>query len=180
MTTRRGYIDFQCFRHRRDVVASRRREARRARGGFGRFPVNNAHSLPGTAGLIAAGLSVDVRASDPVLDSIDGVVPVTIVEPHTAEGVAATLAWASEHRLSVVIRGGGTKMGWGRTPRGVDVLLSMRRLKRMLSHSQGDLTVTAEAGTSLRELNQTLTASFRHAPRSRHRHPARHHRWCLE
>jgi glycolate oxidase FAD binding subunit len=109
-------------------------------------------------GLIATGLPIDIRPPDPQQDSIDGVVPGVIVEPRSAEGVAATLAWASEQRLSVVIRGAGTKTGWGRPPARVDVLLSMRGLNRILSHRQGDLTVTVEAGTSLLELNRALSA----------------------
>jgi len=55
---------------------------------------------------------------------IDGVVPREMVEPASAEDVAAVLASASKQRTSVVIRGGGTKTGWGRTPSPVDVLLS--------------------------------------------------------
>ena len=92
-----------------------------------------------------------------MLDAIDGIVPGTIVEPQTTEGVAATLAWASRQRLSVVIRGGGTKTRWGWIPARIDVLLSVRALNRIVSHRHGDLTVTVEAGASLHDLNQALS-----------------------
>jgi len=111
-----------------------------------------------TSDLIALGHPIDIRPPDHVADSIDGVVPGTIVQPRTADAVAATLAWASERRLSVVIRGAGTKSSWGRIPQRVDLLLDMRALNRVIAHRQGDLTVTAEAGLPLGGLNQALAA----------------------
>ena len=96
------------------------------------------------------------RTPDPVLDAIDGVLPGTIVEPQTREGVAATLAWAHEHSLSLVIRGSGSKIGWGAVPQKIDVLLDMSPLNRVLTHQSGDLTVSVEAGVRLNDLNQRL------------------------
>ena len=49
-------------------------------------------------------------------DAIDGVVPRVVAQPESAEDLAAILASASQERASVVIRGGGTKLAWGRTP----------------------------------------------------------------
>jgi glycolate oxidase FAD binding subunit len=57
----------------------------------------------------------------------------------------------------MVIRGAGTKMGWGRTAGRVDVMLDMRRLNRVLAHAHGDLTATVEAGATLRDVNDTLS-----------------------
>src|SRR4029078_1174637 len=73
---------------------------------------------------------------------IDGVVPREMVEPASAEDVAAVLASASKQRTSVVIWGGGTKTGWGRTPSPVDVLLSTTRLNAVVAHEHADLTAT--------------------------------------
>jgi len=101
---------------------------------------------------------VETRTADPDTDAIDGVVPGAIVQPQTVAGVAAALGWASERRLSVVIRGAGTKSSWGRIPQRIDLLLDMRALNRVISHRQGDLTVTTEAGVTLGELNQLLAA----------------------
>jgi glycolate oxidase FAD binding subunit len=63
---------------------------------------------------------------------------------------------ASDGRASVVIRGAGTKIDWGRPAAHVDVMLDMRRLNRVLAHEHGDLTATIEAGAALREVNQAL------------------------
>jgi glycolate oxidase FAD binding subunit len=83
--------------------------------------------------------------------------PVTSA-PSTADEVAATLGDASERRQSVVIRGAGTKLDWGRPAGHIDLILDMRRLNRVLAHQHGDLTATIEAGASLRDVNHALAA----------------------
>ncbi|HEU5259029.1 MAG TPA: FAD-binding oxidoreductase [Vicinamibacterales bacterium] len=87
---------------------------------------------------------------------IDGVMPREIVEPASAEDVAAVLASASKQRSSVVIRGGGTKVGWGRTPSSLDVVLSTARLNAVVAHEHADLTATVQAGARLDEVNHIL------------------------
>jgi glycolate oxidase FAD binding subunit len=82
--------------------------------------------------------------------------PREIVEPVSAEDVAAVLASASKQRTAVVIRGGGTKIGWGRTPSSVDVVLSTTRLKAVVAHDHADLTATVQAGARLDEVNHVL------------------------
>lgn len=72
--------------------------------------------------------------------------------------MAATLEWAAARRLSVVIRGQGSKLGWGARSGPIDVLLDMSRLDRIIDYQPGDLTVTAEAGIRLQELNRHLAS----------------------
>ena len=91
-----------------------------------------------------------------VTESIDGILPRQTIEPASAEDVAATLASASKQRASVVIRGGGTKMGWGRTPSSVDIVLSTKRLTALVAHEHADLTATMQAGARLDEVNRAL------------------------
>jgi glycolate oxidase FAD binding subunit len=67
------------------------------------------------------------------------------VEPATVEEAAQVFARASREGLHVSIgREGG------------DLVLSTRRLNRVLEHEAGDLTVTVETGIGLRELNALL------------------------
>jgi glycolate oxidase FAD binding subunit len=107
--------------------------------------------------LDAAGLRGRAVARLPgASDSVDGIAPAMVLEPESAEATAAALAWASSERLSVVLRGGGTKLGWGRPPTAVDLIVSMRRVARLLAHRHGDLTATVEAGATLDELNREL------------------------
>lgn len=89
-------------------------------------------------------------------DTIDDVQPRLVVEPSTAEQLGAALAWASKGRLRTVVRGGGTKLGWGRIPAAADVIVSTRALNQVVAHRHGDLTGTFQAGCRLRDVNAAL------------------------
>jgi glycolate oxidase FAD binding subunit len=89
-------------------------------------------------------------------DAVNGIVPAFVVEPDTPEALAAILVEASRERLQTVIRGGGTKIGWGRPAPTVDLVVSTASLNRLIAHRHGDLTVTVQAGMTLRELNRQL------------------------
>ena len=114
--------------------------------------------MPMPTELLDAGIPVDARAPDPQQDAVDGVLPSVVLTPQTPEAAAATLAWASRQNLSVVIRGAGTKLGWGWRPAHIDAVLCTRGLQRMIQHRAGDLTVTVEAGLALGDLNRALAA----------------------
>jgi glycolate oxidase FAD binding subunit len=79
-----------------------------------------------------------------------------VLTPGSAAEVAAALHHASDARQSLVIRGAGTKQGWGRPSAKIDAILDMRRLNRILAHEHGDMTATIEAGASLRDVNEAL------------------------
>jgi hypothetical protein len=81
---------------------------------------------------------------------------VPVIEPKTAGEVAGALRSASDRKQSVVIRGAGSKMDWGRPPKPIDVVLSMRRMNRLIEHQHGDLTATIEAGATLLDVNREL------------------------
>ena len=69
-----------------------------------------------------------------------------IVEPRTPSEVARVLAIANRAAISIIPRGSGSKLDWGAPPGKADVILSLRRLDRVLEHAAGDMTVTVEAG----------------------------------
>jgi glycolate oxidase FAD binding subunit len=89
-------------------------------------------------------------------DAIEGVRPRAIVEPDSPEALAEVLAWSSREGLSLVLRGSGTKLEWGRRPAEIDLVVSTRRLKQVLAHSHGDLTATVEAGATVADANREL------------------------
>ena len=115
-------------------------------------------SEPGTiaAELHAGGEAIVTRPPDAHADAIDGVLPRLVVEAQSRAAVAAALQWADQHALSVVIRGSGTKLGWGAAPAPFDVLLDVSRVNRILAHESGDLTVSVEAGARLGTVNELL------------------------
>ena len=102
----------------------------------------------------AAGLA---PAADCARYAVDGIVPSFVIMPESAEQVSQVLAFANQAGLAVVPWGGGTAMGVGGAPRAVDIVLSMSRLAKVIDYSPEDMTVTAQAGVTLAEL-QTLMA----------------------
>ena len=90
------------------------------------------------------------------VDAVDDVVPRHVVEPADANELAATLQTASRDQHISVLRGGGTKLGWGRTPAAIDLIVSTARLNTLLVHRHGDMTATVHAGVTLAQLNREL------------------------
>ncbi len=89
-------------------------------------------------------------------DAVDGVPAQIVVEPGSADELARVLRCANAAGLSVVPRGGGTKLGWGNPPQGADLVLSTARLDQVLEHAWADMTATVEAGSTVGRFQQTL------------------------
>lgn len=95
-------------------------------------------------------------------DAIDGVQPRWVVTPGDAEEVAAVLRAATEAGAAVAPRGIGSQLGYGNPPRRLDIILSLQRLNQLEEHAWGDMTATAQAGTTLTDLQQHLAAHGQH------------------
>jgi len=89
-------------------------------------------------------------------DTVDDVLPQMFIEPGNPEEVAGALKIATGAGLQVIPRGGATQMGWGNPPRSGDLILSTRRLNRVVEHAWGDMTATVEAGCTFQQLQQAL------------------------
>jgi glycolate oxidase FAD binding subunit len=89
-------------------------------------------------------------------DAIAGVLPQFVAEPDNERQLAGVLSLADEAGIAVIPRGGGTKLDWGNAPKRAELILSTARLNRILEHAWADLTVTVEAGCTLRYLHETL------------------------
>ena len=96
-----------------------------------------------------------LRAAGAV-DDIMGVQPQMVFEPDTETELAAALRCGDAAGLGVVPRGGGTKIGWGNPPTRADLILSTARLNRVIEHAWADLTVSAEAGCTIQNLQNAL------------------------
>ncbi len=59
-------------------------------------------------------------------DAIDGVVPQIVALPESPEELAQILAAASLDRQLTVLRGGGSKLEWGRVPDRIDLVIARR------------------------------------------------------
>jgi glycolate oxidase FAD binding subunit len=89
-------------------------------------------------------------------DAVLGVVPGIVALAGSAEEVSRILGWANERGLKVAPCGTRTKLDRGMAPTGLDVLLDVSRMSRVIEHAAGDLTVTVEAGVRLGDLQSVL------------------------
>ena len=89
--------------------------------------------------------------------AVDGIRPQMVVEPANQQEVAAVLKAAASAGLRVMPRGAGTKMEWGNQPRAGELILSLRRMDRVLEHAYGDMTATVEAGCTFQHLQEALS-----------------------
>jgi glycolate oxidase FAD binding subunit len=83
-------------------------------------------------------------------------VPRQIVEPADANELASTLQAASRDKQITVLRGGGTKLGWGRPAAAIDLVVSTAKLNTLLVHRHADMTATVHAGVPLAQFNREL------------------------
>ena len=75
-----------------------------------------------------------------------------------AQAVATTLREAAEDGRRLRIRGGGTKLGWGR-PFAADAELGTGGLDEIVEHNEADLTAVLQAGVPLARAQQTFAAA---------------------
>jgi glycolate oxidase FAD binding subunit len=74
---------------------------------------------------------------------------VPTLAPETFDGFAAELASATASGRPVLIRGGGTKVGWAPGAGDAAVTLDTRRLDWTVEHTPGDMTAVFAAGVPL-------------------------------
>jgi glycolate oxidase FAD binding subunit len=109
-------------------------------------------------------MSVQALRQGSAQDAVDGAVPPVVAVPESPEELAQILAAASLDRQQTVLRGGASKLEWGRLPDRVDVVIGTEKLDRLLAHRYGDMTVTAQGGMSLASLNRRLAEHGQYLP----------------
>ncbi|PPT05071.1 Glycolate dehydrogenase FAD-binding subunit GlcE [Geitlerinema sp. FC II] len=91
--------------------------------------------------------------------AIAGNPPACIVYPKTSETLATVMATCHRQGWRVLPMGNGSKLHWGGVVEDVEVVVSTKRLDRIVEHAVGDLTLTVEAGATLHHLNSILAQS---------------------
>ncbi|MGY1763936.1 FAD-binding oxidoreductase [Geodermatophilus sp. SYSU D00779] len=94
----------------------------------------------------------DTRRAGGPDDAVGGVVPRDVVRPTTVDQVAEVVRAAAADGRTVVPVGGRSKLTWAPPPESCDLLLDLTGLDRVVEHVAGDLTVVAEAGVRLADL----------------------------
>ncbi len=88
--------------------------------------------------------------------AVDGVLPRFAIIPETVEQVSQAVSLANQQGLTLITRGGGSRLNLGGMPERFDVLLETSKLTRLLEHEAPDLTCHVEAGITLAELQAKL------------------------
>jgi glycolate oxidase FAD binding subunit len=91
--------------------------------------------------------------------AVDGLAPKAVVIPGSVEEVSRLLAYAHLEKLAVVPRGNGTKMAAGGIPGKIGLVLSMLRIHRITEHDIPNLSLSAEAGITLAEVQKKLAGT---------------------
>lgn len=92
-------------------------------------------------------------------DAVDGVRPALVARPGATGEVADVVRVTDTHALTVVARGRGTKLTWGRPPERVDVVVDLSAMDQVLDHAAGDLIVEAQAGALLTDVQSAVAGS---------------------
>ncbi|MDJ0734160.1 MAG: FAD-binding oxidoreductase [Nostocaceae cyanobacterium] len=85
-----------------------------------------------------------------------GNTPSCIVYPGTEEELAAVITTAHKNHWRVLPCGNGSKLHWGGLAKGVDIVVSTKRLNNLIEHAVGDLTITVEAGIKFADIQEIL------------------------
>ncbi|OGP64673.1 MAG: hypothetical protein A2170_16370, partial [Deltaproteobacteria bacterium RBG_13_53_10] len=93
--------------------------------------------------------------------ALDGKKPKIAVSPGTIDEISKVIALANEKNLAVIPRGNGTKMEMGGIPRKMDLLLLTSRLNRITDKDCENLTLSAESGIALSEVQKNLAQEGR-------------------
>lgn len=88
--------------------------------------------------------------------SVAGVVPGAVVVPADRGEAARVIRLAAENGWALVPCGGGTAIDAGFPPTRLDLVLSTRRMNRVVDYQPDDMTVTVEPGVTLADLERTL------------------------
>ncbi|MBI3000804.1 MAG: FAD-binding oxidoreductase [Deltaproteobacteria bacterium] len=87
---------------------------------------------------------------------VDATDPSLLCLPSNPDQLSAALRILSEAGASVIPWGGGTSMGMGNLPRGLDVVIGLERMGRLIEHDDSNLTATVQAGMKLATLQGLL------------------------
>ncbi len=90
--------------------------------------------------------------------------PHCLVYPRTVDQLSGVITLAHRNHWRILPCGSGTKLPWGGLAEGITIVVSTAKLNRLIEHAAGDLTVTAEAGMRLVDLQAILAKQGQFLP----------------
>ncbi len=91
--------------------------------------------------------------------SVDGIAPEALVCPENLDQAAEIMKLANRQNWAVIPWGAGTKMALGKVPSRYNLVLSTNRLNKIVDLDVANLTVTAQAGVKLADLQDLLAGA---------------------
>lgn len=95
---------------------------------------------------------------------VDGVRPALRVEPASIEELQTCLSEASRSSSRLIATGAGSRLHLGNAPTGLESIVSLRRMDKVLALESADMTVTVEGGVGIDNLQQALSAHGQFLP----------------
>lgn len=121
-----------------------------------------------------AGFDADLRSSPDAPEmgtdvdfarfAVDGVAPERVVRPASVAQVCRIMAMASARGVAVVPVGFGAHLGAGAAPRRAFLALSLASLNALVDHQPANMTLTAQAGMNLAQLQAATAGSGQWLP----------------
>ena len=96
--------------------------------------------------------------------SVDGLEPESVLSPGSVEELSSVLAEAHRSREAVIPFGGGTRMSMGNVPARYTVALDLTSLSGSMVHEAGDLTLFADAGCRIADIQSLLAQNGQRLP----------------
>jgi glycolate oxidase FAD binding subunit len=82
--------------------------------------------------------------------------PGYVASPRSTEEASALLRAAALHELSVLVRGGGSRLSWGLPLSACDLVVDTSKLSGVVEHAAGDLVARVRAGTRMGDVTAVL------------------------
>lgn len=103
-------------------------------------------------------------STDRALYAVDGIHPDRVVSPATVEELSTVLVETNETGEAVIPFGGGTRIHIGNVPERYTTALDMTSLSGNINHEAGDLTLVADAGVRIADLQKKLAENGQRLP----------------
>jgi glycolate oxidase FAD binding subunit len=92
-----------------------------------------------------------------ILKVTEDATPSCIVYPNTQEELSEIITCVHKNHWRVLACGNSSKLTWGGLTKNIDLIISTKRLNRIVEHAVGDLTLTVEAGTKFADIQEIVT-----------------------
>ena len=92
-------------------------------------------------------------------EAVDGTTPKTVVRPVAYEDVCSVLRYANDEQLAVIPLGRRLHTTLGNLPSRYDIALDVTRLDQVVEFEPADLTITVQAGMTLRAIRRATAES---------------------